>query len=216
MNLLSIFPEEIADRIAELIAYVQSFGFEALVQEHLGIDLAPLAGFSSLLSAIGFGLSLLVYLLNTIAMVRMSVKTNTRGGWMAFFPLLDVWQLGRVADAGTDERKHAKRIMGTFFWTVLTIVIGVAAIVLLPTMMAAGNTLIVMVLSIAAIAAIVAAFVFAIMHQIYKWIAECRICVNFGSAGWFVAIFLTGWFGLSLIPAILRQVLANHTPKYKN
>lgn len=215
-TILSMLPEELALTISEGIAYAQNFGIEALAEKCLGLDLAPLAGFSTLLAVIGFGLSFLVYLLNSIAMVRMSAKTHTRGGWMAFFPLLEMWQLGRVADAGADRKKHAKRIMGTFFWSILLAIIGTVGMAILPSVILSGEKPVTLVVTVAAVAAFVAMVIVLIMHQIYKWIAECSICVNFGNAGWFVAIFLTGWFGLSLIPAILRQALAGHTPKYRN
>jgi len=181
----------------------------------LGTAVAPLAGLGVGLYVLAFGMSFLVYLLTAIAMMRMAGRTRTSGGWMAFFPIFDMYLLGKIADAGAERKHHAKRIMSSFVLSIVfSLICGIAA-GLTPMATASGDETVAMIVGIVAIAAAVALLITLFCHAIYKLVADYRICVNFGSAGWFFGIFF-GHLLTPLFPAILRQVLASKRPKATN
>ena len=175
--------------------------------------LGGMVAFLVIFYALMFAFSIAMYVMEGIALLRMAKKTGVPNGWMGFVPVANVYLLGRIADAGTGKRKHAKRLLISYIaiygsMIPFFIAYGVAMyLIILDTEAAFIPLLLMLLFALVMMAAAVCASVFV-------YIAFYHIAKNFGGesgTGYFVGM-LVGAFVCPIVSYILMLILSGKNP----
>ncbi|MBQ9133166.1 MAG: hypothetical protein IJX64_01400 [Clostridia bacterium] len=178
-----------------------------------GAATGGMVAFLVIFYAMMFVFGIAMYVMEGIATLRMAKKTGVPNGWMGFIPVANVYLLGRIADAGTGNRKHAKRLLVSyialyaslipFFVTYVMVIFSAVAGAEMPVV-----PLIIMLIVLLAMIAI------AVCCSVFCYIAYYHICKNFGGdsgTGYFVGI-LVGTFVCPIVSVILMLILSGKNP----
>ena len=178
-----------------------------------GAATGGMVAFLVIFYAMMFVFGIAMYVMEGVSTLRMAKKTGVPNGWMGFVPVANVYLLGRIADAGTGKRKHAKRLLISYIALCASLIpffiIYVAAIfsMIAETEMAIVLLILMLVIALAIIA-------IAVCCSVFCYIAYYHICKNFGGdsgMGYFVGI-LVGTFVCPIVSVILMLVLSGKNP----
>lgn len=175
--------------------------------------LGGMIAFLVIFYAMMFVFGIAMYVMEGIAMLRMAKKTGVPNGWMGFVPVANVYLLGRIADAGTGNRKHAKRLLVSYIALFVSLIpYFVTYAVAIFSMIAEAEMAIVPLVLMLVFALIMLAI--AVCCSVFCYIAYYHICKNFGGdsgTGYFVGI-LVGSFVCPIVSVILMLILSGKTP----
>jgi len=167
--------------------------------------------------------SICIYILHSIAVMKMAKKRNIKNGWLAWIPFAGDWMLGKVSEPTGQGKKTGVallvlKILTSVVSIIFTIVIFAFLMVLefsenssMEFLGAAGVSFL-----IAFLIGLVILLGVSITYLVIKFIAYYRICQNFAGqsgTGYFIGILLTTLFGVDIVPPILMLVLASKTPE---
>lgn len=175
---------------------------------------------------VAFGIALLVglayYIMNGIALLRMAKRTGVKHGWLGFIPLADSWLLGRISDVGSTRRHSGARLLG---FAIATECCAIGFLISLSSMfvrLIADENLYGAVSDEAAVQMVLSAsvplmvfsllmIVCSICAAVFQCMALYRVGVNFGGAGFGIALLLTIFF-CPLATYIILLILSGKTP----
>ena len=175
--------------------------------------LGGMMAFLVIFCVIMFALAIGMYVMEGIAMLRMAKKTGVPNGWMGFVPVTNVYLLGRIADAGTGKRKHAKCLLISYI---------VLYVSMIPYCIAYAVTMYRLTIAVETAIAPFIVLLFstlvylaaAICYCVFVFMAYYHICKNFGgesSTAYFVGM-LVGSFVCPLVSCILLLILSGKNP----
>jgi len=194
-------------------------GFEAAAPA-IGTAMGGLAAFAGVMYVFSLIFVLAQYIMNGIAYLRMAKKLGIPNGWLGFIPIADLWLLGKIADANSAKKNNAKRLLVSqiIFWILAVICIISTAIVGVSAAMAVGTSEVTaLTASMIPFAIVLIGFsVAAVFVAVYQYIAQYRVCDNFGGKNgilWFLGMLLGGMLVSSVVPSVLMLILSFKTPK---
>ena len=175
-----------------------------------------------------FGIALLFgiayYIMYGIALLRMAKRAGVKHGWLGFVPIADNWLLGRLSDVGSPRRHSGARLLG---FSIATACSGTCSLIALGSMfvrLIADENLYATVSDEAAVQMVLSSagpflifflimFACAVCTTVFQCMALYRIGVNFGGAGFGIALLLTIFF-CPLATYIILLILSGKTPTY--
>lgn len=186
----------------------------------IGTAMGGLAAFAGVMYVFSLIFVLAQYIMNGIAYLRMAKKLGIPNGWLGFIPIADLWLLGKIADANSAKKNNAKRLLVSqiIFWILAVICIISTAIVGVSAAMAVGTSEVTaLTASMIPFAIVLIGFsVAAVFVAVYQYIAQYRVCDNFGGKNgilWFLGMLLGGMLVSSVVPSVLMLILSFKTPK---
>lgn len=175
-----------------------------------------------------FGIALLFgiayYIMYGIALLRMAKRAGVKHGWLGFVPIADNWLLGRLSDVGSPRRHSGARLLG---FAIATACSGTCSLIALGSMfvrLIADENLYATVSDEAAVQMVLSSagpflifflimFACAVCTAVFQCMALYRVGVNFGGAGFGIALLLTIFF-CPLATYIILLILSGKTPTY--
>lgn len=175
--------------------------------------LGGMIAFVVIFYVIMFAFAIAMYVMEGIAFLRMAKKTGVPNGWMGFVPVANVYLLGRIADAGTGNRKHAKRLLISYIalYACLIPFFVVYAVAMYSLIAEAEMAIVPLILMLIVALAMVA---IAVCCSVFVYIAFYHIAKNFGGesgTGYFAGI-LVGSFVCPIVSVILLLILSGKNP----
>ncbi len=163
-----------------------------------------------------------LYIMQSIAVMKMAKKRNIKNGWLAWIPVASDYMFGKVSEPTGKGKKTGitllvlNIVMGAV-WLIFTIVM--FAFLVAVGMSELSSDAFYAQVGFSFIIAFLLGFVVilgvSIAYIVVKFIAYYRICENFGGesgTGFFIGILITTLLDIGIVPPILMLVLASKTP----
>ncbi len=187
----------------------------ATAVEDIGAVFGFLFAFLAVIYVIALVFGIAQYVINGVSIMRLAKKVGLPNGWLGFIPFADVYMLGKIADAGSEKKVNAKRLLVTeIVFCVLLVVYLVLSFAMGFASEAASGAFVGLLVAFLFVALLYLAA--AICLTVFTYIAYYRISQDFGgnsATAWFVGIILGGFLVSSLVPCVILLILSFKEPR---
>lgn len=163
-----------------------------------------------------------LYIMQSIAVMKMAKKRNIKNGWLAWIPVASDYMFGKVSEpTGKGKKTGITLLVLNIVMSVVTVIFAIIMVAFIMVMEFSANSSMEFFgtaevsFLIAFLLGLVVVLGVSIAYMVVKFVAYYRICQNFGGEsgiGYFIGILVTTLLDIGIVPPILMLVLASKTP----
>ncbi len=163
-----------------------------------------------------------LYIMQSIAVMKMAKKRNIKNGWLAWIPVASDYMFGKVSEpTGKGKKTGITLLVLNIVMSVVTVIFAIIMVAFMMVLAFNQDSNVIdsgtagIPILIAFLLGLVVILGVSIAYIVVKFIAYYRICENFGGesgTGFFIGTLITTLLDIGIVPPILMLVLASKTP----